>query len=114
MVLPERTMDRCADAGPISPRSPRLRLLDLFCCAGGAGKGYARAGFDVTGVDIKRHKRSPHRVIEADALSLDPAWIAANFDAVHASPKCQGQTRDAPRAGPQAATSIRSPRPSSF
>jgi len=23
------------------------RLLDLFCCAGGAGVGYANAGFDV-------------------------------------------------------------------
>jgi len=65
------------------------RLLDLFCCAGGAGMGYALAGFDVTGVDIKRHKRNPHPVIEADALSLDPAWIAANFDAIHASPPCQ-------------------------
>ena len=27
------------------------RLLDLFCCAGGAGMGYARAGFEITGVD---------------------------------------------------------------
>ena len=69
------------------------RLLDLFCCAGGAGVGYERAGFEVTGVDIVVHKRNPHRVIEADCLGLDPAWIAANFDAVHASPKCQGQTR---------------------
>ena len=66
------------------------KILDLFCCAGGVGVGYARAGFDVTGVDVKRHKRNPHPVIEADALSLDPAWIAANFDAVHASPPCQG------------------------
>ena len=66
------------------------RLLDLFCCAGGAGMGYARAGFDVTGVDVVRHKRNPHPVIEADAFSLDPTWIAANFDAIHASPPCQG------------------------
>jgi hypothetical protein len=26
-------------------------LLDLFCGAGGAGAGYAKAGFKVTGVD---------------------------------------------------------------
>ena len=26
----------------------RPKLLDLFCCAGGAGKGYYDAGFDVT------------------------------------------------------------------
>lgn len=32
----------------------RPRLLDLFCCAGGAGTGYHRAGFDVVGVDIGR------------------------------------------------------------
>jgi len=66
--------------------------LDLFACAGGAGVGYARTGFDVIGVDIVRHRRNPHPVIEGDALSLDPAWIAANFDAVHASPPCQGYT----------------------
>lgn len=76
------------------------RILDLFCCAGGAGMGYARAGFDVTGVDVVQHKNNPHPVIEADALSLDPEWIAKNFDAVHASPPCQGYTlmRHAPGA----------------
>jgi len=46
------------------------RLLDLFCCAGGAGMGYARAGFEITGVDVVRHKNNPHEVIEADALAL--------------------------------------------
>ena len=29
-----------------------MRLLDLFCGAGGAGMGYYRAGFEVVGVDI--------------------------------------------------------------
>jgi len=29
-----------------------VRLLDLFCGAGGAGMGYHRAGFEVVGVDI--------------------------------------------------------------
>lgn len=29
------------------------KLLDLFCGAGGAAVGYARAGFEVEGVDIK-------------------------------------------------------------
>lgn len=78
----------------------RPRLLDLFCCAGGAGMGYARAGFEITGVDVVRHTNNPHPVIEADALTLDPKWIAANFDAVHASPPCQGYTtmRHAPGA----------------
>ena len=62
--------------------------------------GYHRAGFDVTGVDVVTHPRNPYPVIEADALGLDPGWIAANFDAVHASPPCQGYSamRHAPGA----------------
>jgi len=31
----------------------RPRLLDLFCCAGGATRGYQLAGFHVVGVDIE-------------------------------------------------------------
>lgn len=64
------------------------RLLDLFCCQGGAGEGYRHAGFDVTGVDIKPQPRNPHRFIQADALE----YVAAHgheYDAIHASPPCQ-------------------------
>jgi len=34
------------------PHGSKPLLLDLFCCAGGAGMGYHRAGFDVVGIDI--------------------------------------------------------------
>lgn len=65
------------------------RLLDLFCCEGGAGAGYARAGFEVTGVDVVTQPRYPFEFRQDSVANLDPAWIAANFDAVHASPPCQ-------------------------
>ena len=73
--------------------SSRRRLLDLFCGGGGAGVGYARSGFDVTGCDVVVSACNPHPVIEADALTLDPAWIGSEFDAVHASPPCQRFSR---------------------
>ena len=69
-----------------------MRLLDLYCGAGGAGRGYHRAGFDVTGIDLLEQKHYPHTFIRGDVLNLDPHWIASEFDAVHASPPCQAHT----------------------
>ena len=75
------------------------RLLDLFCCAGGAAKGYQRAGFYVVGVDIEPQ---PHycgdEFHQADALT----YPLEGFDAYHASPPCQAFTalRTMPNARP--------------
>lgn len=64
-------------------------ILDLFACAGGAGVGYERAGFDVVGVDIDPQPRNPHPCLVADVMQL-PVEFLRQFDAIHASPPCQG------------------------
>lgn len=72
--------------------SRRPRILDLFCCAGGAATGYHRAGFEVWGVDQKPQPRYPFKFVQMNAMDrscLHPMWIAAYFDAAHASPPCQ-------------------------
>jgi DNA (cytosine-5)-methyltransferase 1 len=65
-----------------------MRLLDLFCGAGGAAMGYHRAGFEVVGVDIKPMPHFPFEFHQADALEY-LAEHGREFDVIHASPPCQ-------------------------
>lgn len=81
-----------------------MRMLDLYCSAGGATKGYQEAGFEVVGVDIRPQPRyCGEDFILGDALEILDTLLAggyirsatahyrlSDFDALHASPPCQG------------------------
>lgn len=78
---------------------PRPRLLDAYCCEGGAAVGYHRAGFDVVGVDLFKHERNgkkvgfsqaryPFESHQSDAIEFILKH-GHEYDAIHASPPCQ-------------------------
>ena len=74
----------------IQPMVGAMRLLDLFCGAGGAARGYADAGVsEIVGVDNKLQKSYPYEFVQADALEY-LATHGGEYDAIHASPPCQG------------------------
>lgn len=67
----------------------RPRLLDTYCKAGGATRGYQLAGFHVTGVDLEPQPRyCGDAFIQADALEYIREH-GHEYDAIHASPPCQ-------------------------
>ena len=65
------------------------KLLDLFCGAGGASHGYALAGFEVTGIDVKHGKRYPYTYIRGDVRDYLNLEFLSQFDVIAASPPCQ-------------------------
>jgi len=65
-----------------------VKLLDIFCGAGGASTGYYQAGFDVEGIDIKHGKRYPFTYHRLDFNTLDVDMLRG-YDFIHASPPCQ-------------------------
>jgi hypothetical protein len=71
----------------------RLRVLDLFSCAGGAAMGYHRVGFAVDGCDIVDRPRYPFAYHRGDALEYLADLITSGdierYGLVHASPPCQ-------------------------
>lgn len=68
------------------PATDKPVCLDLYCGAGGAAVGYARAGFYVIGIDKEPQPNYPYDFYQADARFVKiPDWV----DFVHASPECQ-------------------------
>ncbi|WP_406342375.1 DNA methylase [Streptomyces sp. NBC_01578] len=89
-------------------RSRVLRVLDAFCCIGGAACGYQRAGFHVPGVDIRPQPDYCGDVFhQGDAIEFIRAH-GAEFDFIHTSPPCQGE--GAPTKGTNAARNARTGR----
>jgi DNA (cytosine-5)-methyltransferase 1 len=72
-----------------------MRILDLFCGAGGAAMGYSLAFPDaeIVGHDINLQPRYPFTFMQADVMDVlgNVAWLQS-FDVIHASPPCQAHT----------------------
>lgn len=75
-------------------------LLDAFCGAGGAAKGYQRAGFRVLGVDLSPQPNyCGDDFVRGDAVAFIRKH-GPRFALRHASPPCQGfSTQTADKSG---------------
>lgn len=66
-----------------------MRALDLYCCEGGAGQGYANAGYDMVGVDFEEQSLYPFFFVQMDVLKFLRIARLEGVTLVHASPPCQ-------------------------
>lgn len=68
-----------------------MKILDLFCGAGGAAMGYHRAFPDaeIIGVDINPQPNYPFTFVQGDALAFLADVDHGDYDFIHASPPCQ-------------------------
>lgn len=69
-----------------------MKVLDLFCGAGGFGYGFKKVGFTVEGIDVnencaKTYSKNVGRCIKADIRTLDTRDFDA--DVVIGSPPCK-------------------------
>lgn len=84
----------------------RPLLLDLYCCQGGASRGYIDAGWDVVGNDMLPQRRYPYPIHVGDALQVlhelnegrgvdfgARRIYLSDISAAHASPPCQAHTK---------------------
>lgn len=75
-------------------KTDKPKLLDCYCCEGGAAKGYNDAGFEVVGIDIIDRPNYPYQFIKGDVIELlKDKELVEQFDAIHASPPCQFYSR---------------------
>lgn len=74
-----------------------MKVLDLFCGAGGASMGIYKAGAcEIWGIDIEEQLQYPFWFIQADVFKLTVEFIQG-FDFVWASPPCQAYSYAAHR-----------------